>query len=67
MDEARVIRMSWKEWKAGRTPKRAALTLHGLSGESRRTFARPEARRQLQVLPERKPDVKVAWSERYPQ
>ena len=67
MDKARVIRMSWNEWQAGRASKRAALALHGLAGESRRTSARPEARRQLQVLLERIPDVKVAGSERYPQ
>ena len=50
MDEARVIRLSWDEWRAGRAAKRAALAAHGLSGESRRTSARPEARRQLNVL-----------------
>lgn len=50
MSEGRVIRMSWDEWKAGRAAKRSALELHGLSGESRRTSARPEARRQLQIL-----------------
>ena len=59
MDEGRVIRMSWNEWKAGRASKRAALALHGLSGESRRTSARPEARRQLQVLLERMSDAKT--------
>ena len=64
MDEGRVIRMSWNEWQAGRASKRAALALHGLAGESRRTSARPEARRQLQVLQERMPDVKVVGSER---
>ena len=67
MDKGRVIRLSWNEWKADRASKRAALALHGLAGESRRTSARPEARRQLQVLLERMPDVKVAGSERYPQ
>ena len=67
MAEGRVIRLSWNEWQAGRASKRAALAMHGLSGESRRTSARPEARRQLQVLLERMPDVKVAGSERYPQ
>ena len=50
MDERRVIRLSWDEWQAGRAAKRAALAAHGLSGESRRTSARPEARRQLQIL-----------------
>ena len=50
MNEARVIRLSWDEWRAGRAAKRAALAAHGLSGESRRTSARPEARRQLNVL-----------------
>ena len=50
MDEARVIRLSWDEWRAGRAAKRAALAAHGLSGESRRTSARPEARRQLQFF-----------------
>ena len=64
MDEGRVIRMSWNEWQAGRASKRAALAMHGLSGESRRTSARPEARRQLQVLLERKPDVKTTGSGR---
>ena len=59
MDEGRVIRMSWNEWQAGRASKRAALALRGLAGESRRTSARPEARRQLHVLLERKPDVKT--------
>ena len=47
MAEGRVIRLSWNEWQAGRASKRAALAMHGLSGESRRTSARPEARRQL--------------------
>ena len=55
MDEQRVIRLSWSEWKAGRAAKRAALAAHGLSGESRRTSARPEARRQLQVVLGRNP------------
>ena len=50
MDEGRVIRLSWDEWRAGRAAKRAALAAHGLSGESRRSSARPEARRQLQVF-----------------
>ena len=50
MDEVRVIRLSWDEWRAGRAAKRAALASHGLSGESRRQSARPEARRQLQIL-----------------
>ena len=50
MDDGRVIRLSWEEWRAGRAAKRAALAAHGLSGESRRTSARPEARRQLNVL-----------------
>lgn len=50
MNEARVIRLSWDEWRAGRSAKRAALAAHGLSGESRRTSTRPEARRQLNVL-----------------
>ena len=50
MDEGRVIRISWDEWRAGRAAKRTALAAHGLSGESRRTSARPEARRQLQTL-----------------
>ena len=50
MDERRVIGLSWDEWQAGRAAKRAALAAHGLSGESRRTSSRPEARRQLQVL-----------------
>ena len=59
MAEGRVIRLSWNEWQAGRASKRAALAMHGLSGESRRTSARPEARRQLQVLQERNPDVKT--------
>ena len=59
MAEGRVIRLSWNEWQAGRASKRAALALHGLSGESRRTSARPEARRQLQVLLQRMPGVKA--------
>ena len=63
MAEGRVIRLSWNEWQAGRASKRAALAMHGLSGESRRTSARPEARRQLQVLQERMPDVKVVGPE----
>ena len=50
MDERRVIRLSWDEWQAGRAAKRAALAAHGLSGESRGTSARPEARRELQIL-----------------
>ena len=50
MAEVRVIRLSWEEWRAGREAKRAALAAHGLSGESRRQSARPEARRQLQVF-----------------
>ena len=45
MDDGRVIRLTWAEWKAGRAAKRFALAAHGLSGESRRTTARPEARR----------------------
>ena len=53
MDEGRVIRLSWNEWQAGRASKRAALAAHGLSGESRRTSAHPEARRQVQALLER--------------
>ena len=60
MDDGRVIRMSWSEWQAGRASKRAALALHGLAGESRRTSARPEARRQLQVLMERMSDAKTS-------
>ena len=64
MAEGRVIRLSWNEWQAGRASKRAALAMHGLSGELRRTSARPEARRQLQVLLERKPDVKTTGSRR---
>jgi hypothetical protein len=59
MAEGRVIRLSWDEWQAGRASKRAALAIHGLSGESRRTSARPEARRQLQVLLQRMPGVKA--------
>ena len=55
MDEGRVIRLSWDEWRAGRAAKRAALAAHGLSGESRRTSARPEARRQLEALLKRPP------------
>ncbi|MBQ3287961.1 MAG: hypothetical protein IJH50_00950 [Kiritimatiellae bacterium] len=50
MDERRVIRLSWDEWQAGRAAKRAALAAHGLSGESRRTSSRPEARRQLREV-----------------
>ena len=50
MNERRVIRLSWDEWRAGRAAKRAALAAHGLSGDSRRASARPEARRQLQIL-----------------
>ena len=50
MGEGRVIRLSWDEWMAGRAAKRAALAAHGLSGESRRASARPEARRQLDAL-----------------
>ena len=50
MGEGRVIRLSWDEWMAGRAAKRAALAAHGLSGESRRTSARPEARCQLEAL-----------------
>lgn len=47
MNDGRVIRLSWDEWRAGRAAKRAALAAHGLSGESRRTSARPDARRLL--------------------
>ena len=54
MDEVRVIRLSWDEWQAGRAAKRSALAAHGLSGESRRKSARPEARRQLQILQNKK-------------
>ena len=50
MGEGRVIRLSWNEWKSGRAAKRAALAAHGLSGESRRKNARPEARRQLDAF-----------------
>ena len=46
----RKIRLSWEEWKRGRSAKRAALSAHGLSGESRRTTARPETRQALQEL-----------------
>lgn len=46
----RTIRLSWEEWKQGRSAKRAALSAHGLSGESRRATARPEARQALQTL-----------------
>ena len=60
MAEGRVIRLSWNEWQAGRASKRGALAVHGLSGESRRTSARPEARRQLQVLLERMSDAKTS-------
>ena len=56
MDDGRVIRLSWEEWRAGRAAKQAALAAHGLSGESRRTSARPEARRQLLVLLSRSRD-----------
>lgn len=47
MSEERVIRLSWDAWRTGRAAKRAALAAHGLSGESRRTSARPEALRLL--------------------
>ena len=60
MAEGRVILLSWNEWQAGRASKRAALAMHGLSGESRRTSARPEARRQLQVLLERMSGAKTS-------
>ena len=50
MGEGRVIRLSWDEWMAGRAAKRAALAAHGLSGESRRATARPEARSHLDAL-----------------
>ena len=56
MDDGRVIRLSWEEWRAGRAAKRAALAAHGLSGESRRTSARHEARRQLLGLLNRSRD-----------
>ena len=46
----RTIRLSWEEWKRGRSAKRAALSAHGLSGESRRATTRPEARQALQAL-----------------
>ena len=46
----RTIKLSWDEWKRGRSAKRAALSAHGLSGESRRTTARPEARQALQEM-----------------
>ena len=46
----RTIKLSWEEWKQGRNAKRAALSAHGLSSESRRTTARPEARQALQAL-----------------
>ena len=59
MAEGRVIRLSWEEWRAGRAAKRAALAAHGLSGESRRTSARPEARRQLQVLLKRTDNAEI--------
>ena len=59
MDDDRVIRLSWEEWRAGRAAKRAALAAHGLSGESRRTSARPEARRQLQVLLKRTDNAEI--------
>ena len=59
MAEGRVIRLSWGEWQSGRAAKRAALAAHGLSGESRRTSARPEARRQLQVLLKRTDNAEI--------
>ncbi len=59
MADGRVIRLSWTACQAGRASKRAALALHGLSGESRRTSARPEARSQLQDLLQRMPGVKA--------
>jgi len=59
MAEGRVIRLSWEEWRAGRAAKRVALAAHGLSGESRRTSARPEARRQLQVLLKRTDNAEI--------
>lgn len=59
MDDDRVIRLSWEEWRAGRAAKRAALAAYGLSGESRRTSARPEARRQLQVLLKRTDNAEI--------
>ena len=62
MDEGRVIRLSWDEWRAGRAAKRAALAAHGLSGEARRTSARPEARRTLEVLLKQTPGEKVTLS-----
>jgi len=46
----RTIKLSWDEWKRGRSAKRAVLSAHGLSGESRRATARPEARQALQAL-----------------
>jgi len=45
-----AIKISWSEWQAQRAAKRAALAAYGLSGESRRTTARPEARRALQAF-----------------
>ena len=46
----RTIKLSWDEWKRGRPAKRAAVSAHGLSGESRRATARPEARQALQEM-----------------
>ncbi len=40
----RVIRLTWKEWLASRSAKRAALESRGLASPSRRSTARPEAR-----------------------
>ena len=63
MDDGPVIRLSWDEWQSGRAAKRAALAAHGLSGESRRTSARPEARRQLQILLNRSRDQRLIKKE----
>lgn len=51
--EREVVRMTWDEWLASRAAKRAALAAKNLDAPSRRTTARPEARRALCAFMER--------------
>lgn len=41
------VRLSWKEWKAGRASRRNALAARGPAATCRRTTARPEAAEAL--------------------
>ena len=48
--EKEVIRITWDEWLASRTAKRAALAAKGRSTPSCRTTSRTAARRAAQEI-----------------